>query len=241
VRFRVLASDGVQTGFADSATATLENRPPTPRILAPAVTTQLTLGQSVNFEAAAKDPQDGNLAGSALTWSTAQGVLGTGDRISVASLPLGTHLVTLTATNSPGLSATRTVTVVVAADPGTPGPTMTVGPVRIGWQVAAGETQLQTAVLHVGNRGSGALAFTATSESPWLTVSAPSGIAPATLTLTANPTGFVAGSSVDTAVTLRFAGPPPQEILVPVRVGVGNTFVVGNEIRLVRIHADGFE
>ncbi len=241
VRFRVLASDGVQTGFADSATTTLPNRPPQPRILAPATATQITLGQSLNFEAAAKDAQDGNLTGSALTWSTDQGVLGTGERISVASLPLGSHAVTLTATNSLGLSATRSVTVVVAADAGTPGPTMTVGPVPIGWQVAAGETQLQTAVLHVGNRGSGALAFTATSESPWLTLSATSGTAPATLTLTANPTGFVAGSSVDSAVVLRYAGSPAQQIVVPVRVGVGNTFVVGNEVRPVEIHANGFE
>ena len=89
------------------------------------------------------------MQGAALVWSTPQGTLGTGARISVATLPLGTHAVTLTATNSVGLSATRTVTVIVGADPGIAGATLTVGSGPLGWQVAAGEAALQTATVAI--------------------------------------------------------------------------------------------
>ena len=184
------------------------------------------------------------VAGTGLAWSSQQGALGSGPRISTSALPVGVNLVTLTATNSVGVAATSTVRITVDGNLGTPGPTLTAGPGQIGWHVATGTVQLQTAQLHVGNRGSGVLQFTASSGAPWLTLSASTGTAPATLALTANPGGFPEGRSEDTVVHLTAVGVPGQVITIPVRLAVGDTFNVGNPTPPVVaevIHHDSFE
>jgi hypothetical protein len=243
VTFRVIASDGLLTGRADSNSVTLPNKPPQPRVLAPGNGTHVTLGQTVNLEGVAKDLQDGTLADTHLEWSSPQGALGSGARLSVANLPLGSNRLTLTATNSLGLAATSSVVVVVDADPVALGPTLTAGPGQLGWHVTAGEVALQTAELDIGNRGSGDLQFTISSGAAWLTQNVTQGTAPATITLTANPAGFAEGVSVDTTVTVAAIGFPAQVITVPVRLAVGNTFVVGNGPPLPpdAIYRNGFD
>src|SRR6185437_9215836 len=107
----------------------------------------------------------------------------------------------------------------------------------------AGDLTLQTADLEIGNRGSGTLQFTISSDAPWLTPSATQGTAPATITLTANPAGFVEGESIETTVRVAAVGFPSQVINVPVRLAVGNTFVVGNGPPPLpdAIYRDGFD
>jgi hypothetical protein len=197
----------------------------------------------VNLEGVAKDLQDGTIADANLLWSSAQVALGAGARLSVANLPLGANVLTLTATNSLGLPAATSVTVFVDADPVSLGPTLMVGPGQIGWQVVAGELQLQTAQLDIDNRGGGTLQFTISSGASWLSASATQGTAPATITLTANPAGFAEGDSEDTTLTVAAVGNPAQTITIPVRLGVGNTFVVGNGTRPLpdAIYHDGFD
>ena len=243
VTFRVIASDGLLTGHADSNPITLANRPPQPRVLAPANGTHVTLGQVVNLEGVARDLQDGTLADASLAWSSVHGALGTGARLSLANLPLGVNPITLTATNSLGLSATRDVLVVVEADPVVLGPTLTVGPGQIGWHVQQGDLTLQTEELDIGNRGAGTVQFTISSGAPWLSANVTGGTAPATITLTANPAGFADGVSVDTTVTIAAVGLPGQSITVPVRLAVGNTFVAGNAAPppVDAIYHDGFD
>ena len=243
VTFRVVASDGLLTAHTDSNPITLANKPPQPRVLSPGNGLHVTLGQSVNLEGVAMDLQDGTVADTSLAWSSAQGALGSGARLSVADLPLGVNQLTLTATNSLGLTATSSVIVIVDADPIMLGPTLTAGPGQIGWHVVEGALQLQTAELDIGNRGSGDLQFAISSGASWLTLSPTSGIAPATIMLTANPAGFAEGVSVDTTVTITATGLPGQTITVPVRLGVGNTFVVGNAPPLPAdvIYRDGFD
>src|SRR4029077_4750298 len=87
VTFRVIASDGLLTGRTDSNPITLANRPPQPRVLAPANGTHVTLGQVVNLEGVARDLQDGTLADASLAWSSVHGALGIGARLSLANLP----------------------------------------------------------------------------------------------------------------------------------------------------------
>jgi hypothetical protein len=243
VTFRVVASDGLLTAHADSNAIALPNQPPQPHVLSPGNGAHATLGQSLNLEGVAKDLQDGTIADASLLWSSAQGALGSGARLSIATLPLGPNVLTLTATNSLGLAATSSVVVFVDADPVVLGPTLIVGPTQIGWQVVAGDLQAQTAQLDIDNRGSGTLQFTISSGASWLTASVTQGTAPATVTLTANPAGFAEGVSVDTTLTVAAVGNPTQTITVPVRLGVGNTFVVGNATppRPDAIYRDGFD
>jgi hypothetical protein len=243
VTFRVVASDGFLTAHADSNPITLANKPPKLRVLAPGNGVHVTLGQSINFEGAAEDPQDGTLADTHLAWSSSQGTLGSGARLTVANLPLGSNVVTLTATDSLGLATASSVTVFVDADPIALGPTLVVGPGQLAWHVAAGELAPQTAELEIGNRGSGTLQFTISNDAAWLTPSATQGTAPATITFTANPAGFAEGESIETTVRIAAVGFPSQLISVPVRLAVGNTFVVGNGTPPLpdAIYRNGFE
>jgi YVTN family beta-propeller protein len=225
-QFRVVATDGVQSAFADTPVFTLTNKPPKPRIASPGDGATIHVGQLINMEGAATDPQDGVIPGAGLTWSIAGRSLGSGSRLSITDLPVGLNQLSLTATNSVGLSATYTATVTVTANVDQPGPTLTAGPMEIGWHLGTGESDLQTAPLQIGNSGSGNLEFAAVSSVPWLTLSPTTGTAPAIITLTADPAGFGGGTTTDATVTLTTVGSPSQVIEIPVTLSVGNTFVV---------------
>lgn len=225
-QLRVVATDGVQSAFADTSVFALTNKPPKPRILSPADGAIIHVGQLINIEGAATDPQDGVIAASSLAWSIPGRSLGSGSRLSITDLPAGLNQISLTATNSVGVSATATATVNVKVNVDLPGPTLTAGPMQIGWHLGTGESDLQTAPLQVSNSGGGSLQFTAASSAPWLTLSATTGTAPAIITLTADPAGFGGGTTTDATVTVTTAGSPSQVIQVPVTLSVGNTFVV---------------
>jgi Viral BACON domain len=228
---RVVASDGVNTAEASSAPFVMANKPPEPYILTPGDNTHIHYGQLVNFSAMAFDAQDGTVADAGLVWKNAQGAtLGVGALISLDNLPVGSNQITLTATNSVGQSASAQVTVIVDDDLNLPGPTLTAGPGQVGWHVGAGTTQAQTADITIGNAGSGALSWTASSDQPWLTLSAAGGDIsaggdPATLTLTANPTGLDSEQPYSANVTLTrpaSGNDPGQTIVIPVSLSIGD-------------------
>jgi hypothetical protein len=244
VQFRVVASDGIQTGHASSAPVLLPNKPPKPRILSPGAESHVWLGQVVNLEGEAADLHDGALPDAGLAWSTELGPLGTGANLSVSNLPVGTHTLTLTATDSLALSAAVSVKVTVDGNFAGAGPTLTAGPGQYGWHVAAGDTQLQSGAIEIGNSGSGTLQFAVSSGAAWLTPGVLGGTAPATLQLTADPAGLTDGHVLDTTLILTAVGQPDQAILIPVRLAMGDTFDagVGNPaIPVNTILRDGFE
>jgi hypothetical protein len=117
-RFEVVASDGVRTGSDRSdRTFAVEAKAPRVSILTPATAVELVEGQTLGFVGAARDPQDGQLSGAQLVWSSSlQGRLGTGQAIFAALVP-GTHTITLTATNRAGISISRQVVVSVREIP----------------------------------------------------------------------------------------------------------------------------
>lgn len=75
--------------------------------------------QPLFLQAAALDIEDGYLQDNRLVWTAANGqVLGVGEILSLpAGLPLGTHTLTLTATDSGGAPAVDTVQVTVILPP----------------------------------------------------------------------------------------------------------------------------
>ena len=224
VQFRVVATDGVHSAFADTPVFRLANRPPQPLIVAPGDEVNVHLGQLVNLEGRATDPQDGTIPDVGLTWSTPSRSLGSGPKLSITDLPLGANRIALKAANSLGLVETTSIIVNVLSNLDQPGPTLSVGPTEIGWQVQSGESKPQLADLNVGNSGGGSLAFTAQSSAPWLTLSAAAATAPAVIHLTAVPSSAAEGATLQAIVTLSAAGSPAQVIKVPVSVFVGNTF-----------------
>lgn len=87
-------------------------------ITAPADLASFPTGASITFTATATDPEDGNLSGAAVTWSSdIDGPLGSGTTLTtmLSSTACGVtgHDVTVTVTDSDGHTATHTITVLV--------------------------------------------------------------------------------------------------------------------------------
>lgn len=81
------------------------NGAPTATITAPSADARFLAGESVRFEGSGADPEDGSLTASALVWtSDRDGQFGTGASFTRTDLSLGTHRVTLVATDSEGAS-----------------------------------------------------------------------------------------------------------------------------------------
>jgi hypothetical protein len=224
---RIVASDGVNTGYSDTAPFTMADKPPQPRILLPADGTQVHYGQLVNFSGEALDPQDGSVSDADLVWGNQYGELGTGALLSLDDLPVGVNYITLTATNSAMLSASTSITVVVDDDLDLPGPTLSVAPTQVGWHVALGTTEVQTVTVGIYNAGSGSLSWTASEDADWLATSAITGTVPYTLTLTADPTGLEDGTVL--TMTLWITSPESTDhiteiVAIPVNLTVGDVY-----------------
>ncbi len=223
--FRVIASDGANTALADSKPYALAGKPPQPFILSPGAGTHLHYGQQVNVSGFAQDAQDGLLDPARLAWKDGAGqALGAGASLTLYDLPVGVNTLTLQATNSLSLTATTSITISVDDDLSLPGPTLEAAPQQVGWQVPVESSTVVTATLTVNNSGGGSLDWTASSDQPWLGLSASGGTlsadgSPAALTLSASPAGMAPG--VHTAhVTLSPAG-GGANVVVTVSLVVG--------------------
>jgi chitinase len=70
-------------------------------------------GVPIPFVGVATDPEDGNLSGASLVWtSDLSGQFGTGENFN-APLTVGTHIITLTVTDSDSNTGTDSVTLYI--------------------------------------------------------------------------------------------------------------------------------
>ncbi len=108
---RIEASDGFNVGSADYGPFSLANHTPEVVIHAPASGAAISATQSL--AGFAYDREDGQLGGTALSWtSSIDGELGTGATV-FPSLSEGRHTLTLAATDSAGTTGTASVSVTV--------------------------------------------------------------------------------------------------------------------------------
>ena len=114
---RLIATDS--EGAADTAEVSIRiNVPPTATITDPADGSAFTVGTNISFRGDGTDPEDGNLAGGELVWtSSLDGEIGSGTPTNENGLTIGVHTITLTATDSDGASGTDQITVTISAAP----------------------------------------------------------------------------------------------------------------------------
>jgi len=111
-RIRVQVSDGFHTAEATSDLFTVDAGDPLPSIEVPVRGIHIVCGGPLRLRGDAWDPEEGVLDGSTLEWSSDRdGVLGAGGELWVdaASLAVGSHVITLTATDSDGRTGADTV------------------------------------------------------------------------------------------------------------------------------------
>lgn len=114
-RFRVMANDGVNVGYDETDAAIIvPNKAPMPIITHPAPGQIVAPGDLLVLQGAATDLEDGSLPDTALHWSSdKQGSLGIGPSLGLVSLTSGLHVITLTAMDSNGQTATASVPVYI--------------------------------------------------------------------------------------------------------------------------------
>jgi len=167
-----------------------------------------------------RDPQEQPIPDANIHWSNAYRSLGTGPAVSVSDLEVGTNVITLSATNAAGLTGTVSVTVVVGDQIRLPGPILTSTPSTLAWNVEGNATALQTGSLLVTNIGrGGSVGFVAESNQPWLTVNGAASVslaAPATLVLSADPSGLPDLSTSLAEIRITNVSDPSNVAIVPV-------------------------
>lgn len=112
-RIRITATDGINSTSADSEEFRVPFKAPDVAIrpLAGSIVQQ---GMPVVLNADVEDLQDSALPDASLVWaSDVSGRLGTGEILVVRNLTPGQHTITLTATNSAGLSASESISVTI--------------------------------------------------------------------------------------------------------------------------------
>jgi len=114
-RIKVQVSDGFNSAEDVSDNPfNVANKPPTAAIISPPANSNFNAGETVVLQGSGLDLEDGSLGDSALSWrSTKDGTLGTG-RLLEKTLSAGRHTITVTVTDSGGLSHSTSVQVSVA-------------------------------------------------------------------------------------------------------------------------------
>lgn len=86
-------------------------------IISPQNGQSFEVGETITFTGSATDPLNGALQGESLVWtSSIEGEIGSGNDFSRDDLSLGSHTITLTATNSIGDSKTDSINITVLSE-----------------------------------------------------------------------------------------------------------------------------
>jgi uncharacterized protein YjdB len=115
VTYRVTDNDGMSSPADVVTVNVVGNQAPTATITSPANQATFAPGATMTFTGSATDHEDGALIGASLVWTSSRdGQIGTGTTFTRNNLSLGTHTITLSATDSQGAIATTQVVIYVS-------------------------------------------------------------------------------------------------------------------------------
>jgi uncharacterized protein (TIGR03437 family) len=135
--------------------------------------------------------------------------------IAPAGLSAGTYTgsVTIASAGASNTPASIGVTLTVVQAP----PVLAVSPLTLAFQYTNGGTIPAPQNIAITNAGGGTLAWTASTDSYWLVISAASGTAPATLTVSVNPVNLAAGTYTgNVQISSATSSPPPVSVTLVV-------------------------
>ena len=114
---RLTATDSKPQSHSAARTITIKvNQQPTASISAPAANTSFPLGTAVTFTGSGNDPETGVLVGASLEWaSSLDGLIGSGQSVTTTALSLGSHHVTLTATDELHAAGTASIEITIVS------------------------------------------------------------------------------------------------------------------------------
>ena len=197
---RVTASDGFNSAQGQSnAVFNVPSHGPEAFISTPENNHLYVGGQTIILEGMALDIEDGFLDGSRLTWtSNLNGMLGTGGSLTINAMNLqeGTHIITLSASDSTARVGSAVISIrVFRIRPVLPA-TLSVGPTQLAFEADFGTGQTATQNVAIRNGGDGNLRWSATADQSWIRLGVAAGLAPSNLSVTANATGRFSGEYI---------------------------------------------
>jgi hypothetical protein len=226
VLLRVAVSDGLLSGQDTSGAIGLPLHAPDVLIAAPDADQVFYPTQEVSLQGSAYDLEDGALADEAFSWSSdIDGELGSGANLSTSLLSTGTHVITLTATDSHGMSSQAQRKIVVADENFIEPLQLDVAPFGVGVVAVFGSAP-QDVDVSLLSSGDTEIDWTAAEDIPWLSVTTNAGQTPVDLVLTVDPGLLPLGTHIG---TITFTS--PQAANSPVVLTV-NLQVTGNKVNL---------
>lgn len=163
----------------------------------------------LNAPAGANLTNDGN-CGAAFNWST-------------VCLDSGVYQVTFVVTDG-ALADSQVVQITILYNPDR----FNVDPDSLAFTFAVGQSEPPAQDLDVGDPGCGEMNFEAIPDAPWLLVTPPTAMTPATLSVDVDTAGLAAGDYT-AMITIRQTGVvPPESILVPVKLKVTQELCICN-------------
>jgi len=112
-RIRLYVSDGFSEAIATSPRFLAIGAPPQVAITNPGRGLRASAGSALGLTGSAFDDAGVRLTGRSLTWRSGRVILGRGERAMTVALPAGKHVITLTARDRHGRSATASVRVTI--------------------------------------------------------------------------------------------------------------------------------
>lgn len=191
---KVLANDGFWSTAGNSQPFVISPHPPTASIVSPDSDATFYPTQPVVLEGTAYDLEDGTIEDdAAYQWhSSISGDLGTGKNLITIDMPLGEHLITLSVTDSNGMTGTDTRSITIV-DGDTPEPVyLEVAPGGIGTVVLKGDPA-DAEIVSVSTSSGDIVNWSVSKDVAWLSLDVSSGQTPSDLVLTFNPSGLAAG------------------------------------------------
>jgi hypothetical protein len=223
---RVLVSDGMLSGQDTSGIFSVPLHAPVVSISMPEPDQVFFPTQQVTLQGSAYDLEDGTPDDSVFEWSSSiDGVLGTGASLSTAELTTGSHTITLTVTDSDGMSSEASRQITISEEDAPEVNILEANPSVI---YLVGEFQGPSQHITDTLRSSGdtEMDWSASEDIPWLTLDQSSGKTPSELGMTVNPSGLSVGlhSGIITFNSPQSTG-APLELLVTLQVNGNAVFL----------------